>query len=1237
MSQQPPSFFTVPARISVPSPFALSTQRSAQPAPGFTAAAAAARAVASTALQSAAAAVAHDAPAPRMPSPVLPVVQADPSPRTPSPAPLVHAAPTPAPVVVRRSLAELRSETATQVREIGPVIDLLQTLKRALSELETSTDANRESKKQEVTGIITSLLASCPVLKTVIANAVNDSFNVATPVTPETIQLHLTDHCTQLNAIIDPLGNSLIDILVRKFSEQLNQTETLEKLYTLKQAITEETYNPPAAERAYDNLPPTVKGDLAYAVWQRNGQRQDGERLIRTNPRVALNQAPFTHSERIPPIDIQINQTVNRVSALAEEVSRPITVLRQDVSAERLQLRVKGNQLNVQREQLEKFNTALKTSGTTKEVILDMFHKLPDDVKGALPKLVWYADGQPILADHGMITIQNHPWIFLDIRNSDGQNIIEQLALDTAIQFKATILKDALIALRDTATAPAQADAFRGEFARVQAQYPDLCSEIAGKIWARDRSRHDPANENFGGWGYGERTLLENPATLLDIREGEANILGELLHLMTRKIDQNLLTIIDRPERRNTSAAFLGTAAQTAARVADYAPKRVAMISAEFKSSVTVSEGGLGEAVRGMVIGHGKDNVCVIMPKFDILKVPADRMERTAHTVYGHAVFKAMVDDIECFFIEDNEFFNVGTSNGANNTIYGDDARTKTRYAKFQMYAAELARKFYRGEEESRKIDVVHLQDSQTALIPTIYTQKHTTAWLAGETPPTVFTYHNNGVSAQNIYYDEPGNLGSIRDIGLTPHGYNSFMEGLANADAVTTVSQKFAEESSGNGVLGRGVGPSVRKAIYDGKLYDVLNGNTLGWNPKAHPVLTAWTAVDTLDLADDAEVVHLPFQIEPTDLIGENAQLINDQILGRCLTYKDSIQREIDAGKKVVMDLTYGPGDHPLVIDFKKQLCKEQVALYLAKYRDGFNVPFGQIDPNKPLLLSLGRLDPSQKGIGKLPLIMETALANEAQMIVIGLDGEKAQSAMEPIHEVATRNQRNGAAFIQDERVTLQKWDPVAQAVKTTTGPKWQVGHNIVGADGQVVLDSAGHPKVIPGIGPLLRAAADIFVAPSEYEPCGLTQGESFEMGTRVLATDTGGFHDTVFTEGVRQNGWRFDRHEDWNSDAQNDAIRAKVTEAIAEVKGALYPDPAVEPVTASHAKVAFHTQTQKIMTDAKHSTWTQTPDGSPSPIDKMRAVYDLAIARQQERVRNGGRGYAHFDLGTARGIEII
>ena len=50
--------------------------------------------------------------------------------------------------------------------------------------------------------------------------------------------------------------------------------------------------------------------------------------------------------------------------------------------------------------------------------------------------------------------------------------------------------------------------------------------------------------------------------------------------------------------------------------------------------------------------------------------------------------------------------------------------------------------------------------------------------------------------------------------------------------------------------------------------------------------------------------------------------------------------------------------------------------------------------------------------------------------------------------------------------------------------------------------------------------ACTDYFLMPSKFEPCGLTQSESFAQGTPVIATATGGIVDTVEADGAGQTG---------------------------------------------------------------------------------------------------------------------
>lgn len=87
----------------------------------------------------------------------------------------------------------------------------------------------------------------------------------------------------------------------------------------------------------------------------------------------------------------------------------------------------------------------------------------------------------------------------------------------------------------------------------------------------------------------------------------------------------------------------------------------------------------------------------------------------------------------------------------------------------------------------------------------------------------------------------------------------------------------------------------------------------------------------------------------------------------------------------------------------------------------------------------------------------------------------------------------------------------------------------------------------------PAIMSASTFFLAPSTYEPCGLTQGECFAKGTPVIATDVGGFHDTIvdgktgfLSEHVSEESFYnklvealkmyYERPEDYKAMVQND-----------------------------------------------------------------------------------------------------
>ena len=133
-----------------------------------------------------------------------------------------------------------------------------------------------------------------------------------------------------------------------------------------------------------------------------------------------------------------------------------------------------------------------------------------------------------------------------------------------------------------------------------------------------------------------------------------------------------------------------------------------------------------------------------------------------------------------------------------------------------------------------------------------------------------------------------------------------------------------------------------------------------------------------------------------------------------------------------------------------------------------------------RPLLGMISRLD-TQKGLDLLVEIIDDILALEVGLVVLGAGDEKIQNA---IQEAADRHPgRVGLKIGFDE--------PLA--------------HRIM-------------------------AGADMFLIPSRYEPCGLTQMYALRYGTVPVVRGTGGLDDTIapFDPKTRKgNGFKFKAYE--------------------------------------------------------------------------------------------------------------
>jgi 1,4-alpha-glucan branching enzyme len=397
----------------------------------------------------------------------------------------------------------------------------------------------------------------------------------------------------------------------------------------------------------------------------------------------------------------------------------------------------------------------------------------------------------------------------------------------------------------------------------------------------------------------------------------------------------------------------------------------IAMVSVEY--SKLVKQGGLAEAVEGLAQGLLKTNphhqIKLIFPKYNILPENITcRLHRPTQqfsTNIGEpiSVYTAIVDGVECYFIEDPSF----NLDDISPSIY--KGKEKERFAAFSSLAADL---LYQMEN----IDVIHLHDWHVAGIILKLSKEHPKEWINGQIPPTVFTFHNNNRSTQGrhlagIYNYDPV-IAAFEKARITDQNSNIFIETLNVADAITTVSKTFARESQYPD-LGEGVSFAVRAAAKIGKLTGIVNGvNTAHWNPETDRHLKNWNDPAT--------------------------------------------------GEKI--DLSFGPNSDSIYK--QKSKCKEQLNSWLATFDSSCSkgVKKFKFDPSAPMILYIGRFDSYQKGLDKLNVAIRSTLNNGGQFVLMGSqedsEATKLLDALERKYSpdvlfLRDHKDRNGQFFYQD------------------------------------------------------------------------------------------------------------------------------------------------------------------------------------------------------------------------------
>lgn len=307
--------------------------------------------------------------------------------------------------------------------------------------------------------------------------------------------------------------------------------------------------------------------------------------------------------------------------------------------------------------------------------------------------------------------------------------------------------------------------------------------------------------------------------------------------------------------------------------------------------------GGLGDVAIGLakaVASRGDVNIRLAMPGYGDITENQKLRNRFSHTrllrgleglavPFGWAtehvdVFEIRVPEcqpaVSCFLFRCPAVFDArDPATGRINKNSPDKA----------IFFARTALEFLRVYDVFH-VDVIHCNDWHTGLVPVYLKTLYKDDPFYKDTR-TVFTVHNmayQGVFPRSSFDKTLLPADTFSPAGVESHGNLNFLKaGLVYADALTTVSGKYAEEIAESDEFGCGLQDVIRKRKKD--LTGILNGVDYSqWDPSADELLPHRYDVRTLDLkAENKKVLcgkmHLPFQ-EDVPLIGIISRLADQK-----------------------------------------------------------------------------------------------------------------------------------------------------------------------------------------------------------------------------------------------------------------------------------------------------------------------------------------------------------------------
>ncbi len=242
--------------------------------------------------------------------------------------------------------------------------------------------------------------------------------------------------------------------------------------------------------------------------------------------------------------------------------------------------------------------------------------------------------------------------------------------------------------------------------------------------------------------------------------------------------------------------------------------------------------GGLGDVIEALpaALAERGHEVSVVLPCYRGLLDRADIAVRPTGVKIPVSVGQKQLEAevLECvapngvqvFLIRRDEYFDRGTLYGEEGRAYDDNAE---RFIFFSRAVVELARRILPPP------DIIHVNDWQTALIPALVKERKLPF-------KTVLTIHN--IAYQGAFWAYDFGLTRLPGDYFAPGrgleffgGMNLLKGGIVMADAITTVSERYAREIQ-TPEYGFGLDAVLRE--HSGRLTGILNGADYSvWNPE--------------------------------------------------------------------------------------------------------------------------------------------------------------------------------------------------------------------------------------------------------------------------------------------------------------------------------------------------------------------------------------------------------------------